>query len=428
MKIPAVVLLSLVCSIPSPAETRTLTLRQALDLALQQNPDLVISRLDQMKAHDQESINKGPFSPSVYAGSGLAYTYGFPTSIDGNAPSIVQVKTQMALYDKPQRYLVAQAAELARGAGFVVDQRQAEVVFRVASAFIDASNTARNLDAANQEEESLARADQLMQTRVREGQELPLNGKKSSLAVAQANNHIETLNRDAAKSERGLAEILGLAPGDRVHPAEGPLPTFESAVSEQDAIAAALSTSPEIKHLESDLQAKTLEIKSFKAYRQPKVDLVAQYSLFAQFNHFAQYFQHYQANNAEVGASFSIPLLASSASKAYISNSEADAAKIRAQLTQTRSRIQRDIEDSYGDLRVAESGRALALEDLNVTRESTTADLARLSEGLVLPGQIEQDRAEEQEKWRAYYDAESAAQHARLNVLRVTGRLEQALK
>ncbi len=428
MKIPAVLFLSLLCSVGCLAETRTLTLREALDLAMQQNPDLVISRLDQVKARDQLGINKGPFSPSVYAGSGVAYTYGFPMSVDGNAPSIAQVKTQWALYDKPQSYLVAQAAELVRGAGFAVDQRQAEVVFRVASAYIDAANTARSLDAANQEEASLARADQLMETRVKEGQAVPLDRSKAGLAVRQAQNHIDGLSRDAAKSERALADILGLAPGDRVHPAEGPLPTFESTISEHDAIAAALSTSPEIKRLESDLQAKTLEIKSFKAYRQPKIDAIAQYSLFAHFNNFAQYFQHYQANNAEIGASISIPILASSASKAYISNSEADAAKIRAQLAQTRSRIQRDIEDSYDDLRVAESGRALALEDLNVTRESTSADLARLGEGLVLPGQIEQDRAEEQEKWRAYYDAESAAQHARLNVLRVTGTLEEALK
>ena len=38
---------------------------------------------------------------------------------------------------------------------------------------------------------------------------------------------------------------------------------------------------------------------------------------------------------------------------------------------------------------------------------------------------MEQDRASEQEKWRAYYDAQATAQHAKLNVLRMTGTLEK---
>src|SRR5271157_4257451 len=101
MKIPAMLVFSaLVCA----AETRTLTLRQALDIALQQNPDMVIARLDQLRARDQVTINKDPFSPKIYAGSGLAYTSGFPSSIDGSAPSIVEAKTNMALFDRPQSY------------------------------------------------------------------------------------------------------------------------------------------------------------------------------------------------------------------------------------------------------------------------------------------------------------------------------------
>ena len=43
-------ILLMLCGVTAFAETRTLTLRQALDLALQQNPDLVIARLDQERA------------------------------------------------------------------------------------------------------------------------------------------------------------------------------------------------------------------------------------------------------------------------------------------------------------------------------------------------------------------------------------------
>src|SRR5580658_1216427 len=116
MKIPAMLVFgALICTKMVCAETRTLTLRQALDLALQQNPDMVIARLDEQRSRDQVTINKDPFSPKVFAGSGAAWTYGFPTSIDGSAPSIVQAKTNMAIFDRPQTYLVAQAKEALRG-------------------------------------------------------------------------------------------------------------------------------------------------------------------------------------------------------------------------------------------------------------------------------------------------------------------------
>ena len=76
------------------------------------------------------------------------------------------------------------------------------------------------------------------------------------------------------------------------------------------------------------LQIKTLEIKGFRAQRLPKVNLVAQYSLFAKYNNFQNYFQKFSRNNVELGASFEIPVLAGRAGAAYAEQSEAEAAKI----------------------------------------------------------------------------------------------------
>ena len=429
MKIPAMLVFgALICTKMVCAETRTLTLRQALDLALQQNPDMVIARLDQQRARDQVTINKDPFSPKAYAGSGLAYTSGFPSSIDGNAPSIVEIKTNMALFDKPQSYLVEQAKELQRGIGIALGQKQAEVVYRVASLYVDAENAARAIDAAKQQQDNLASVQRLTQARVDESQQLAIDSRRAGLETQKIAQRMAALNRDLAATERSLGSALGLTPGDLVHAADGPLPALEAPISEDDAISRALDNSPEVKRLESDLQAKALELKSYHAYRLPKADLVAQYSLLSPFNNIQKFFNHFQLNNVELGASFSIPLLAGKAGKAYISQAETDSSKIRTDIARTRRRIRDDIENAFDDLRVAEDGRKLALEDLSVTRESTNLDLERLSEGQILQVQVEQDRATEQEKWRAYYDAQAAAQHARLNVLRLTGTLEEALK
>ncbi len=73
-------------------------------MALDQNPDVIVARLDAQKARAQVTIAHDPFTPKLFAGSGAAWTYGFPSSIDGNAPSIMQAKTVMSIFDRPQSY------------------------------------------------------------------------------------------------------------------------------------------------------------------------------------------------------------------------------------------------------------------------------------------------------------------------------------
>ena len=405
-----------------------MTLKQALETALQQNPDIVIGRLDQQRARDQVTITRDPFSPKVFAGSGAAWTYGFPTSIDGQAPSIVQARTQMSLFDRPQSYLVAQARESLKGTEFDVAVRQEEVAYRVASLFLDARSAALSLAAAKREADSLLRVQQLMEARVQEGLELPIESKKANLGVLRARQRVEALGLDALTAESSLAEVLGLGIDDRVRADPDETLRFATPESEDGAIARALQENPELKRLNSNLQAKLLEVKSYQAQRLPKIDLVAQYSLLAKYNNFDQYFTKFQHNNIELGASVTVPLLAGRASTAYASQAEADAAKIRAEMNRTRGRIAGELHRAFQDVRRAEAARELARADLDLAREQISVDLAQMEEGRLLAAKTEQDRATENEKWLALYDAQTAAERTRLGQLRQTGTLLAVLR
>ena len=74
------------------AETITLTLKEAVNRALQESPDIMLARLDEQKALLNVRVVKDPFSPKVGMGSGVAYTNGYPLSIEGSGPSIVQAR------------------------------------------------------------------------------------------------------------------------------------------------------------------------------------------------------------------------------------------------------------------------------------------------------------------------------------------------
>jgi outer membrane protein TolC len=425
MKAPVVLFL---IAFSATAEVRTLTLRDALDIALKQNPDVVLARLDQQRARAQVTIAKDPFVPKVFAGSGAAYTNGFPMSIDGNAPALVQAKTQMAIFDRPQSLRAAQANEAARGSEIDIGLRQDEVAYRVASLFFDADQASRSLTAVELQSQSLTRVRELTAVRVSEGRELPIESSKADLKVLQAQQRRAELADSIADTETSLAQVLGFNPGDRVQPAQEDRRLTGQFDSEEAAIQQALEGSREIKRLESNLQAKNLEAKSYKAERLPKVDLVAQYSLLSKYNNYEKFFGAFQRHNVELGASFTIPVLTGRSATAYVAQAQADIDKIRTQIGQTRSRITADLQHAYRDIRRTESAQKLARADLDLARDQLTLDLTRYDEGQVTMAQVEASRAAEQEKWIVYYDTQHAAEVARLTVLRQTGTLVASLR
>jgi outer membrane protein len=409
------------------AEVRTMTLRQALDLALQQSPDLMLARLDQAKARNQVTIAKDPFIPKVFGGSGAAYTHGFPNSIEGSAPSVFQARTQMALFDRPQSYRVEQAKEAQRGLDQDTGSKQDEVAYRVAVLFLDAEQAQLSLAAAQRENENLARVHELTQARVGDGRELPIEEKKANLAVLRGRQRVESLNVDLLETETSLAEALGLAPDDRVQPAAEERAAVEMPASEDSSIATAVENSKELKRLQSNLQAKQLEIKSYRAERLPKINLVAQYSLFAQY-FYQNYFTQFKHNNYQLGASFEIPLITGRAALAYAAQAEADADKVRIEYNRTRARITGDLRRAYQEVERADTSRDLARADLELAREQVALDLAQNTEGRLPLAKLEESRAAENEKWLAFYQAQHNADRARLDVLRQSGGLLAALR
>jgi len=404
------------------AEVKTMTLQQALQTALQQSPDLVLARLDQDRARYQVTIARDPFVPKVIAGSGAAKVFGYPNPINGNAPSIVQAQTLMEIFNRPQSYQVAIAGENLRGAGLDLAKKQEQVVYRVGSLYLDAEQAARSVTVAERELDNLKRVFELVKERVAEGRDLPIKTQEANVAVLRGQQRVENLTDDMLNAETSLAVALGMTADDRIRPAAQESTELPSIDTEDSAIAAALETSPELKRLESSMQAKTLEVKSYKAQRLPTVDLVAQYSLLAKTD-YTEALAKFQHNNGEIGASIQVPLLAGKSARAYASQAEVDLEKMRAQVTQTRNRIATDLRKSYQDVHKAETARDLAKADLDLAREEISVDLAQNEEGRLPISALESARAVENEKWIAYYDSLHSLDVARLNVLYQTGKL-----
>ncbi len=424
-----ITLVALALLTPLAAEVHPMTLRQAVERALQQNPDLILARLNQQKAAMGVRIARDPFVPKVIMGSGLAYNTGYPLNINGDPPSVFETKAVMSVFNTSQRFLLAQAKEEARTA--VIDEtvKRDDVVYRTASMFLDVLRMAQSRDMAGRQVESFQKVADTVSAMVDSGRALKIDADRAGLNLARAKQRVEALGLDTDYGEGSLAVALGYGSEDRVRAIEseerpGNLPSSEAEVVDQ-----ALANSREIKRLESQLQAKQLLAQSYKYSRLPTVDLIAQYNIFARY-----YYQNvfnprrYQASNGQIGFELQIPALNGSANSGQAVRASLDIVTLRNQISNTREQIRLEARHAFQDLKRAGTARDVAKMDLDVTRSELSVSLARMEEGRANLRQIEELRTAENEKWIAFYDAQHAVEKAELTLLKEAGTIIAALR
>jgi outer membrane protein len=408
-------------------EVHSLTLQQAVAVALKENPDVVLARLDEQKAQEAIGVAKDPFRPKLTAGSGLAKVWGYPSSIEGAAPSIIQARTDMALFNRPKSYELARVREVARGAAIGTQSKSDEVVYQVASQYLDTQQMVRSAASLQLEIQSLEQASAAVQLRVQEGRELPLESKRVAVDLERARQRYEAAEDDLDYARASLAVVLGYAAGDRVQTVDQEQPALQVPENEDAALQLALQNNKDLRKIESQIQAKGLEVKEYGAARLPSVDVVAQYALFA-VSQYQAFFNRVQRNNSELGAAITIPLLTGPAGKAMKAQAQTDIEELRTQMNQTRNRIQLETQRNYQEMQKASRGRDVARLDLDYAREQVTVLLSQLEEGRTTQQKVDDARLNEQEKWIAYYEAQRLVEKARLDVLRQTGTLTAALR
>jgi outer membrane protein TolC len=405
------------------AEIRTMTLAEAILAAMKQNPEVIMARLDEQKASLGVRVAKDPFTPRIGIGSGLAYSSGFPMSIEGSAPSIFQARATQYIFNRQQSYIVAQAQENARGADIAARITAEEVAFRATNLYLDAERAGRLRDQAQQQVESLRKISEAVAGRVAEGRDLPIEKSRAQLNLARARQLAQTFEGDQEFAERSLAVMLGFPSEDRVRPSAEGHAAPAAPVSEDQAVQEAIDTNRQIRRLQSGIAAKELEIRSNRAARLPRIDLVAQYGLFAKFNNYEDFFRRFQRHNGQLGISFELPLLPGPGIGALTGQGEAEIRRLRAQIVAVRNQVSLDTRAALRQVRDAETARDVARLDLDLSREALSVALAQMEEGRAQLRQVEEARFQENQKWIAYYDAQYTLEKALWNLARLTGDL-----
>ena len=425
---PACALVCLCFLSPLWAGERVLTLREVVELALRQNPEIVLARLDEQRAAWNIHAVREPVLPRLIVGSGLAYSSGMPMSIEGATPALIQAKAVRTLWNRPQGYQVAQARESARSASAAAAVAREDAVLRVASLFLDLERVLRQAEAVERQLEHLQKIEAAVRLRAEEGRDAPIEARRAALETARARLRLQQLASQRKTTAMALAAALGLDPAEDIIPAREERPAPPLPAAEDASVAEALRDDPEIRRLEAELAAKHLEARSLRAMRLPRIDLVAQYGLLAKFNNYEQFFNRFERHNGQLGASIQIPLFSSSQDEARASQAEIEARRLRTQLQDLRRRIESDTRAAWQKVRDAEAARELARMDLDLAREQVSNLLAQVEEGRASLRQLEQARFQEQERWILYYDAVHDLELARVELMRRTHSLLASLR
>lgn len=413
----------LAAALHAAQDVHRLTLRQAVARALEQNPEVVLARLAEQAAEQQVEIARDPFIPKLYAGSGAAYTSGFPMSIEGSAPTVVQARAVAAVLNRRLSHELAGAREAVRGARLDTTARREQAVLRTTELFLEAERLGRAVELTGLQVESLERITDAVRARVAEGRELPVELRRAELDVARARQRAQTYMAELAHAEGLLAAWLGYPAGDRVTPTPEETRPPKLPESAEAAVAAALVSSLEVQRLEAELAARGYRIKAERAARLPSLSLVAQYGVFARFNNYDEFFRKFQRHNGQIGVAFEIPVFTGTAAAARASEAEIELERLRAELESARRRIAVETRHRFEQVRLAETAAEVARQDLELARERVGIALARFEEGRALLSEVEQARYLEHEKWLAYYEARYALEAARFRLLERTGEL-----
>src|SRR5580765_7869117 len=99
---------------PPPADA--LTVRRAVELALEHAPEVAVSRAEADEALSSARLSRDSLKPFASISTTPGYSSGLPVQVAGQVPSIFGFEVRQTLYDPSRRALVYDAEAAAAGA------------------------------------------------------------------------------------------------------------------------------------------------------------------------------------------------------------------------------------------------------------------------------------------------------------------------
>ncbi len=401
-----------------------LSLKSAVELAVSHSAVVGTSKEDEQRAFATYLETRDQFVPQLAVGSGLGATWGFPLSLENAAPSILNVNAQSSLINPGLREFSRAAKTEWQATTIQSKDQRSQLVQDAVLTYVELSKWESLIDHLRQEQADALRIENIVDQRIREGVDNPLERNQSRLTTAQAHLRVTEAQGSIDVLRERLEQLTGLNAASIVTAPES-IPDLPETKPQEDA---------PVKAVQISLLAQTAEVHAlaagFRARGEhramwPTVDFAAQYALLSTFNNYENYFRagSFQRNNATIGVVIRFPFF-SLAQRARAQGADADLihAKKQVQITKNQVsvetlRLQRTVEQLQAAREVADISNQIAQSNLDAVKIRMDAGTATLHEAV-------DARIQTGERYDALQDADFQLERARISLLRATGDLE----
>jgi outer membrane protein TolC len=409
--------------VQSSAATVALTLKRAIELALQNSRDIQVAKIQASIADHAALITRAQFMPNLYAGSGAGYTYGIPETPGGRAPAIFNVTYTEQVLNEPLRGQSKEMQEQAKSQKILLQDARNSVITRTAMAYLELGKVRHSLELLRKGQQSAEKILQVTQERQGEGYELPVEVTKAQLTKAQMVQRTLQLEGREDELEVFLRYQLGFSEGQAMEVTPEELPG-EAEQAGDNLVALAVTNNASLQLAESDVRAKEFRLKGEKRGFWPTLELVSVYSMLAKFNNYDQFFRTFQRNNFNAGINMQVPIF-SARTIAEIGLARVNLEAAKAGLANKKTEVSAEVRQKTRRVRERDAAKEVTRLELQLSQQNLGVLQAQFAEGKLNLREVERARLDESEKWMAYLDANFQKQQAQLDLLKTAGQLDK---
>jgi len=401
-----------------------LPLKRAVELALSHSTTAAAANAEQQRVFASYREARSQYIPQLVLGSGLGKSWGYPLSLEGSAPSIINVNTQSALYNPSLRDFVRAAKTDWNAASLQNKDQRNQVIQDTVLSYAELSKWEALVGHLQEEHAAAIQTEQLVGQRIKEGVDSPQMQNKSHLMTARLRLRLAEAKGAIDVIRNRLAHLTGLPAGNIETESES-MPSLPEVKQEDDLAGKAVETSPGVQAADSRAEAEVLRARGEHRGSLPSVDFAAQYGLLAAYNNYQDFFQpgSFQRHNATLGLVIKFPIFSATqraraeAADALAVKAKKDAETAKNQVSEETLRLQRSVEQMAAAKEVADLEYQVAQSNLESLK-------IRLDSGSAAWHDVQDAREQVNERYNTLQDANFELERAQITLLRATGELE----
>ncbi len=398
-----------------------LPLQRAVQLALSHSTATGAASADEQRAFASYHEARNQYLPQVILGSGLGASWGFPLSLEGSAPSIINVNAQSALFNPALRDFVRAAKTDWKSSGMQTKDQRNQVIQDTVLSYAELSKWEALQSHLREEHAATLKMEEVVNERVQEGIDSSLARNKARLSTARVRMRMAEAQGAVDVLRNRLSQMTGI-PASSIETIPGSIPSLPEVKQEDNLVGQALEASPSVKAAEHHATAQSFRARGEHRAMWPTVDFAGQYALLSRYNNYDEFYKSFDRHNATLGVAIRFPFLSPS-QHAHAAAADADALRAKKDAEAAKNRVSEETLKLQRAVEQLSAAHEVADLEYQVAQSNLEASQVRMDAGTATLHDVEDARVQANERYNALQDTSFELQKARITLLRATDEL-----